>query len=99
LISSQGSTNPIGATSVSLAGIEYFNTLETLELSYLTVESLDLTSNTALKTLTWAYGNTNSLDLSSNTNLQELRLQTFGFTESDITLDLSNAEIIVPSHP
>gem|GEM_PF-6273534 len=91
LISSQGSTNPIGATSVSLAGIEYFNTLETLELSYLTVESLDLTSNTALKTLTWAYGNTNSLDLSSNTNLQELRLQTFGFTESDITLDLSNA--------
>ena len=66
----------IGNTSLtSLQGIEYFESLTTLECAYSELESLDLSQNTALTYLDCNSNLLESLDLSQNTALTTLWCQ------------------------
>lgn len=56
----------------SLAGLEYFTSLETLICTNKRLTSLDLSANTALQVLVCSGNMLTSLDLSANTALQEL---------------------------
>lgn len=73
--------------SKDFTGIEYFSSLETINFSFIRVENLNISKNTALKTL--KFDNIYALkeiDISKNVNLEYLEL-----LDTDITnIDLSN---------
>jgi len=69
----------------SLAGIEYFTALTTLEARYNQLTAVDLSANTALEVLNLEHNQLTSLDLSSNTNLRLLFVSVNQLTELDVT--------------
>ncbi|MFV0395570.1 MAG: hypothetical protein ACK5LC_14490 [Coprobacillaceae bacterium] len=71
---------------VSLKGIEYFTSLETLKCSYNKIEELNIGNNINLKVLECYVNNLTNLNLDHNTNLETLGCNYNQLT----TLDLSN---------
>ena len=85
----------------NLKGIEYFTNLETLQIQYNNLTSVDLSHNTKLKTLNCYNNQLSSLDLSNLSNLEYLdcsnnRLTTLNATYKSYlkTLNCSNNTLL-----
>ena len=69
----------------SLQGIEYFESLTELRCYFNSLESLDVSQNTALTYLDCAYNKLTSLDVSNNTKLESLHCYSNQLTTLDVS--------------
>ncbi len=74
-----------------LTGIEYFTALRSLECSYNSLTSLDLSKNAALKSLQCSTNQLTLLDVSNNTNLEELCVDRNPLSALDVS---KNAKLV-----
>lgn len=83
----------------SLAGLEYFTSLETLICTNKRLTSLDLSANTALQVLACSGNMLTSLDLSANTALHTLDCSDNMLTELDVSASASLCALVEDTLP
>ena len=81
----------------SVAGVEYFPELETLNCWACNLPALDISKNTHLKKLSAAYNEFSKLDVSNNTELIELWCYKNNLSELDVSHN-PELEVLVCSH-